>query len=63
MAPGHPEGIFDSMGNLYKGRLREIRGENPMDGEYPTIRVYEYEIREATLASAKNDNTWTTVDD
>jgi len=65
MAPGHPEGIFDSMGNLYKGAAREIRGENPMDGEYPTIRegVRGMKFIEATLASAKNDNTWTTIDD
>jgi len=65
MAPGHPEGIFDSMGNIYKGTARAIRGENPMDGEYPTIRegVRGMKFIEATLYSSKNGNTWTTIDD
>ena len=65
MAPGHPEGIFDSMGNLYKGAARAIRGEEHMDGEYPTIRegVRGMKFIEATLESNRNDNTWTDIND
>lgn len=65
MAPGHPEGIFDSMGNLYKGAARAIRGEKPMDGEYPTIRegVRGMKFIEATLESNRNNNTWTDLND
>jgi predicted dehydrogenase len=65
MAPGHPEGIFDSMGNLYKGAAKAIRGEKHLDGEYPTIRegVRGMKFIEATLASSYNGNTWTTIDD
>ena len=65
MAPGHPEGIFDSMGNLYKGAAKAIRGEKILDGEYPTIRegVRGMKFIEATLESSNNDNTWTTIDD
>src|SRR5690606_10380517 len=28
MAPGHPEGIFDAMGNLYRGTAKAIRKES-----------------------------------
>lgn len=65
MAPGHPEGIFDSMGNLYKGTAKAIRGEEHMDGEYPTIRegVRGMKFIEATLESNRNDNTWTDIND
>lgn len=65
MAPGHPEGIFDSMGNIYKGTARAIRGEEVLDGEYPTIRegVRGMKFIEATLHSSNNGNIWTTIDD
>ena len=34
---GHPEGIFDAMGNIYLGAAKAIRGENFYDHEFPTI--------------------------
>ena len=37
LPPGHPEGMFDSMANIYNGVAREIRGENEFDGEFPTL--------------------------
>lgn len=65
MAPGHPEGIFDSMANLYTGAARAIRGEEHIEGAYPTIRdgVRGMKFIEAVLASAKNGNIWTEIID
>ncbi|WP_034043016.1 Gfo/Idh/MocA family protein [Wocania ichthyoenteri] len=37
LPPGHPEGIFDSMGNIYKGVARAINKEPYNSGEFPTI--------------------------
>ena len=34
---GHPEGIFDAMGNIYKGVAKTLRGEQACDGECSTI--------------------------
>lgn len=61
MAPGHPEGIFDSMGNIYKGVAQAIRKENPPKGAYPTVRdgVRGMKFIEATVASSHNGNVWT----
>ena len=65
MAPGHPEGIFDSMANLYSGAARAIKGEDHMEGAYPGIRdgVRGMKFIEAVLASAANGNTWTEIID
>uniref|UniRef100_UPI004047741C Gfo/Idh/MocA family protein n=1 Tax=Roseivirga sp. TaxID=1964215 RepID=UPI004047741C len=65
MAPGHPEGIFDSMANLYTGAAKAIRGEAYLEGSYPTIRdgVRGMKFIEAVLASAKAGNTWTEIVD
>ncbi len=65
MAPGHPEGIFDSMANLYIGAAKAIRGEKHLDGAYPTIRdgVRGMKFIEAVLDSDKNGNTWTEIED
>ena len=37
LPPGHPEGIFDSMGNIYKGVAKAIRKESYDHGEFPTM--------------------------
>ena len=65
MAPGHPEGIFDSMGNIYLGTAKAIRGEDYLEGAFPNIRdgVRGMKFIEAVLASAKNGNVWTEIDD
>ena len=65
MAPGHPEGIFDSMANLYLGAAKAIRGEEYMDGAFPDIRdgVRGMKFIEAVLASAKDGNVWTEIVD
>lgn len=65
MAPGHPEGIFDSMANLYTGAAKAIRGESYIDGAFPTIRdgVRGMKFIEAVLASNKAGNSWTEIVD
>ncbi len=57
---GHPEGIFDSMANIYLGVARAIRGEKYNDGEFPTMKdgVRGMNFIEATVNSHKNGNTW-----
>ena len=57
---GHPEGIFDSMANIYLGVARAIRGEEQQDGSYPTMKdgVRGMNFIEATVESHKNGNTW-----
>ena len=60
LPPGHPEGIFDSMANIYLGAARAIRGEDYNDGEFPTMLdgVRGLNFIEATVESNKNGNTW-----
>jgi predicted dehydrogenase len=61
---GHPEGIFDSMANIYKGAARAIRGEKYNDGEFPTMKdgVRGMNFIEATVDSHKNGNTWVALE-
>ncbi|ASV30019.1 Gfo/Idh/MocA family protein [Maribacter cobaltidurans] len=65
LPPGHPEGIFDSMANIYLGAARAIRGEKYNDGEFPTIidgvRGMDFII--STVESNKNGNTWVNLED
>ncbi|SHG76595.1 Gfo/Idh/MocA family protein [Flagellimonas flava] len=61
---GHPEGIFDSMANIYLGAARAIRGEDYNDGEFPTMRdgVRGMNFIESTVASHKQGNIWVDLD-
>lgn len=61
---GHPEGIFDSMANIYLGVARAIRGEKYNNGEFPTITdgVRGLNFIEATVASHKGGNVWVDLD-
>lgn len=60
LPPGHPEGIFDAMGNIYKGVARAIRGEYYDPGEFPTISdgVRGMNFIEQTIASNAEGNIW-----
>ncbi len=64
LPPGHPEGIFDAMGNIYRGVARAIRGEAFDSGEFPTLTdgLRGMNFIEATVASHKSGNTWVTLD-
>ena len=57
---GHPEGIFDSMANIYKGAAKAIRGRKFNDGEFPTMLdgVRGMNFIEATVESHKGGNVW-----
>lgn len=62
---GHPEGIFDSMANIYLGAARAIRGEKYNDGEFPTIvdGVRGMDFIVSTVESNKNGNAWVALED
>ncbi len=64
LPPGHPEGIFDSMANIYLGAAKAIRGEDYNDGEFPTMLdgVRGMNFIEATVESHKAGNTWVTLE-
>ncbi len=57
---GHPEGIFDAMGNIYRGVARAIRGEKNEKGEFPTIEegVRGMDFIEKAVESNENGNIW-----
>ena len=60
LPPGHPEGMFDSMANIYNGVAREIRGEKEFDGEYPTLNdgLRGMLFIEKAVESHQKGNTW-----
>lgn len=64
LPPGHPEGIFDSMGNIYKGVARAIKKEpyNPM--EFPTMLdgVRGMNFIEKAVDSHQKGNVWVNLD-
>ena len=57
---GHPEGIFDAMGNIYNGIAKAIRGEAHHEGAYPSIEdgVRGMQFIEATLKSNSDGQVW-----
>ncbi|MCY4299620.1 MAG: Gfo/Idh/MocA family oxidoreductase [Flavobacteriaceae bacterium] len=57
---GHPEGIFDAMGNIYKGVAKAIRGEESFDGEYPTLYQGKRGVLfvEKVVESHRDGNRW-----
>ncbi|MGI9532328.1 Gfo/Idh/MocA family protein [Lutimonas sp.] len=64
LPPGHPEGIFDAMGNIYKGVARAIKGEPYDSGEFPTITdgVRGMNFIEQAVASNAEGNVWKEID-
>ncbi|MFT4646027.1 MAG: hypothetical protein ACI8ZX_002451, partial [Planctomycetota bacterium] len=64
LPPGHPEGIFDSMGNIYKGIAKAINKEPYNAGEFPTIidGIRGMDFIEKAVASHKNGNIWVAID-
>ncbi|MDH5474797.1 MAG: Gfo/Idh/MocA family oxidoreductase [Cyclobacteriaceae bacterium] len=63
MAPGHPEGIFDAMGNLYRGFAKAVRGEKLEEGDYPNVHdgVRGMHFIEKVVKSNKEGNTWVSI--
>jgi len=64
LPPGHPEGIFDSMGNIYKGIAKAIRNEPYDKGEFPTIidGARGMNFIECAVASHQKGNVWVKLD-
>lgn len=60
LPPGHPEGIFDAMGNIYKGVAKAIRGEKFHEGEFPgmTDGVRGMNFIEKAVQSHRDGNVW-----
>ncbi|MDT0676251.1 Gfo/Idh/MocA family protein [Autumnicola musiva] len=65
LPPGHPEGIFDSMGNIYKGVAKAINGEKNYDGEFPTLDdgLRGMNFIEKTVHSHQQGNVWVKIDE
>ncbi|MCG9972696.1 Gfo/Idh/MocA family protein [Christiangramia crocea] len=65
LPPGHPEGIFDSMGNIYFGIANAIKNEIKFDGAYPQLKdgLKGMSFIEKTVASHKQGNVWVKMQD
>ena len=60
LPPGHPEGIYEAFGNIYKGVAKAIRGQKYYEGEFPTINdgVRGMKFIENVVRSNKEGNVW-----
>lgn len=60
LPPGHPEGIFDSMGNIYKGVAKAINKQEYDPAEFPTMRdgLRGMNFIEKAVESHQNGNIW-----
>ena len=60
LPPGHPEGIFDAMANIYKGVAKAIKGEPYDSAEFPTIKdgVSGMKFIDRVLKSHRKGNVW-----
>lgn len=60
MPPGHPEGIYEAFGNLYKGAAKAIRGEKTVPGQFPGIDegIRGMQFIEAVVESNRQGNRW-----
>lgn len=64
LPPGHPEGIFDSMGNIYKGVAKAINGEKYHPAEFPTMEdgIRGMNFIEKVVDSHAKGNVWVKLD-
>lgn len=60
LPPGHPEGIFDAMGNIYHGVARAIRNESAEIAGYPGILqgLRGMDFIEKVVESHQQGNVW-----
>ncbi|MCM4156566.1 Gfo/Idh/MocA family oxidoreductase [Gramella sp. AN32] len=65
LPPGHPEGIFDSMGNIYLGIANAIKNHTKFEGAYPDLEegVRGMMFIEKTVDSHKKGNVWVNLND
>ena len=62
--PGHPEGIFDSMGNIYNGVAKAIKKQKFDSVEFPSIveGVRGMDFIEKAVKSHQSGNIWLNLD-
>ena len=62
--PGHPEGIFDSMGNIYYGVAKAIKKQKFDSVEFPSIDegVRGMDFIEKAVKSHQSGNIWMNLD-
>lgn len=60
LPPGHPEGLFDAMGNIYQGVAKAIRGKEVPLGAFPDMEegVRGMLFIEKVLESHQSGNQW-----
>lgn len=60
MPSGHPEGIYEALGNIYMGAAKSIRGEEFIEGEFPTVidGVRGMKFIHNVVASNNDGNVW-----
>ena len=65
LPPGHPEGIFDAMGNIYRGVAKAIRGEQFDPASFPGLGhgIRGVNFVECVLKSHREGNVWVDLDD
>lgn len=63
LAPGHPEGIFDALGNLYAGLSQQITEGTSAPGAFPGLRdgVRGMRFIHAVLGSSLRGQVWVTI--
>ncbi len=63
IAPGHPEGLFDAMGNIYKGTALAIRKKPYKNGAFPTVHdgVRGMKFIEGVLESSRKGQVWVNI--
>lgn len=65
LPPGHPEGIFDSMGNIYLGIANAIQNNKKFEGAFPLLKdgLRGMNFIEKSVASHKKGNVWVKMND
>lgn len=63
LPPGHPEGIFDSMGNIYKGVAKAVLKQPYDAAEFPTMidGVRGMSFIEKAVESHTKGNVWVDI--
>lgn len=63
LPPGHPEGIYEAFGNLYKGAAKAVFKEDMVDGQFPGIEdgVRGMRFIEAAVQSSVDGNIWIAI--
>ena len=65
LPPGHPEGIFDSMGNIYHGVAKAVNKEKYHPSEFPTMKdgIRGMNFIEKVIESHRKGNIWVKIEE